>query len=754
MPLIGKSYYCGIEGKLKVYDHVTNVWVDKSVSSTRTFYDVKTSTTNPDKIIIGGPNELNYSIDAGTTLVASTGNWITFVPTIFQISYTSNFNIIYASGNGGLVKSVDGGVSFNRVDSFNTSGGLLCYSLHFINDSVGIVAKGPKLFKTTDGGISWNALYSGGVIDSANPTDSITGLHLSSNQLTIIVTTKRKIFRSTDGGIGFTMVNNYGTTTSTMGQVPKYNHLSWLNDNVLINSAGSGNVLYSNNAGASWSNSTGFLSGGDSKYACSLFEGFVAPGDPIGFYSSDVLGQINFLEQTGVNTFTSSVSDTYDKPVYALTSLVFNVTCYELTPCSQEGNIIVASNIELSSYVGGYVNIDGSCFFVAEGEDCSNTIHLNYTTIAFAANCAACNPPENIYALRDCIAIQETLYTTEILTPGISGVIGQIVYIAGYPNTCWTVVEQSGDTPEAITLLNDFGTCSDCAAQLPGPPPVYELTNCLDPLTIRYTYNSQFAQAIELVVHLTLDPEECWSVAQIEFDDQETIDVSILENEAGVLQIFEDCECCLPTPDPAPVKYTRVIPKPDRKFYQIKESQCDIKANIRFADNYYRLFKMLKYGINSMCDNVELDKVWIKKMQSDLAIINDPTACVITTPPVPVVCPEPEGNPFVPPAPYIFTVGETEIGQGTLGCTICLDGSLPGPGLVCPAFNISLSYNILDTVNPDAAYVFSYNGGCVVTLGSFIAAGQTEGFPVYDMLETDIVNAGVSPEDPCASCGG
>ena len=643
MPIIGKTYYCGNIGKLKVYDHATSIWTDKSIGGDIEFYDVKADPNNPNKIILGGLVDLYRSVDSGTTLVTCTGNWSTFTPTIYQISYTNNPSVIYTVGMGGVAKSIDSGVSFNRVDSFTTVIGLQCLAIHFINDLVGVASQASKLFKTTDGGTSWLPLYSGNVLDSSNPGDFVTNVHLSADQNTIIATTKRKIFRSTDGGNGFTMVNYYGATLPNQGKSPKYNHLDWSSDNVFINSAGNGDVLYSYNAGASWSNTTGMVPSteDDSKSGSTLFQGFVASGEPIGFYNSDTDETIYQLEQLDLTTFTASVSDTYTKAVYAMTSSVANVDCYVLTPCDQTGNILIASNTEFSSYVDGFVNIDGSCFYVTESEDCSNTIHVVYSNIITVANCAACNPPEPIYAIRDCIALEQTQYTTEALTPGISGIIGQVVYIAGYPNTCWVVVEESGDTTQAITILNNFGTCPDCASQLPGPPPVYELTNCLEPFTIRYTYNSQFAQAIDSVVHLTLDPEECWSVAQIEFDDQEIIDVSILENEEGVLQIFEDCECCLPAPEPAPIKYVRSEPKADRIFYQIAQSQCDINANIRFANAYYTLFKFLKHGMGNCCDNLDMDKLWIGKELSDYAVINDPSACTIVTPVDPVICPEP-----------------------------------------------------------------------------------------------------------------
>jgi hypothetical protein len=93
---------------------------------------------------------------------------------------------------------------------------------------------------------------------------------------------------------------------------------------------------------------------------------------------------------------------------------------------------------------------------------------------------------------------------------------------------------------------------------------------------------------------------------------------------------YEDCACFL---GPEPVKYTRVIPKPDRFFYKIDQSQCDITANIQFGEAYYRLFKNIRYGINDECDTLSLDRLWIKKELSDYALMYDPTLCVGSVPP-------------------------------------------------------------------------------------------------------------------------
>lgn len=363
--------------------------------------------------------------------------------------------------------------------------------------------------------------------------------------------------------------------------------------------------------------------------------------------------------------------------------------------------------------------------------------------------------------LIDCNEVVPDLYTTVLLTPALSSLSWgvSVIVVAEYPNTCFRIVKPpSGVLPPALpyTITNIYSSsnqatnCAQCAAGIK----LYLLEDCLDVATPIYSF-TDLDSVVGKVIKLEGDDNICRSVSVVIYDEQTTEDVVILTNDADVPQIFDDCTCCLPAPEPAPVKYTRVIPKPDRHFYQVTQGQCDITANIRFGEGYYRLFKHLKYGIDSQCDNINLDKLWIRKNLSDLAVINDPTACIITTPVTPVVCPEPTGNPFVPPVPpatYTFTVGEPGVGTGTFGCTTCLDGNPPAGGILCPAFNMILDYNILDTIDIDAVYVFSNASGCVITLGSFISEGATEGFATYTMTEANIVNAGIEPAEPCASC--
>jgi hypothetical protein len=310
----------------------------------------------------------------------------------------------------------------------------------------------------------------------------------------------------------------------------------------------------------------------------------------------------------------------------------------------------------ISGYLGQVVQIAGypdNCWLVIQ--QAATPIPESVTVLAAYPSCVDCQtagpPTPIIYRLRDCNQTLPFLYTNDILTPGVANSNGGVIYISEYPETCWSVQAYPTGSPVAFTLINSYEKCEACIAAIPEPPiNVFILEDCLENEDPIYSFTTDLLNSVGKVIKIE-GSELCWGVSIVVFDEQTTTDVIIATNDADVPQIFEDCECCLPAPEPAPIKYTRVIPKPDRHFYQITQSQCDIRANIRFADAYYRLFKNLKYGINSQCDTVNLDRVWIKKQLSDLAVINDPTACVITTPPVTVICPEPSGNPFIPPPP-------------------------------------------------------------------------------------------------------
>jgi hypothetical protein len=312
---------------------------------------------------------------------------------------------------------------------------------------------------------------------------------------------------------------------------------------------------------------------------------------------------------------------------------------------------------------------------------------------------------------------------------------------------CTENLEEPCSSNNACTLNSSELSYLDVTVQNEGPclPVRYKLTNCKTN-EIHYT-NSLISEYVNSVINIE-EYEGCWFV--------EDAGVGLGDTEATIIQGYDDCLCCT---GPEPVKYVRTEPKPDRIFYQIAQSQCDINANIRFGNAYYALFKKLKHGMGNCCDNLDMDKTWIRKELSDYAVINDPTACTITTPVTPVICPEPEGNPYIPPDPppgvYYFHVADDD-GETNFNCTQCLDGSDPGSGGVCPPFNFTLDYNIYDGYNPFATFVFSLDGGgCVTVPGFFIASGTNESYDyTFDMTNGYITEVGVNPPDPCLSCYG
>ena len=107
-------------------------------------------------------------------------------------------------------------------------------------------------------------------------------------------------------------------------------------------------------------------------------------------------------------------------------------------------------------------------------------------------------------------------------------------------------------------------------------------------------------------------------------------------DEYRVTQSFEDCACC--TPDPEPLDCCE-IPKnrqnPVNNYFRVVDSDCDIEVNKKFANNYYRLFTTIRYGIENCCRDVDMEKLWIQKEIADYEKIkfgesasNPPTLCL------------------------------------------------------------------------------------------------------------------------------
>lgn len=166
------------------------------------------------------------------------------------------------------------------------------------------------------------------------------------------------------------------------------------------------------------------------------------------------------------------------------------------------------------------------------------------------------------------------------------------------------------------------------------------LTNCTKPLET-ITLSGTIALYQGMVVALQEYPGKFWYVGE------PTLCVDSVDFYT-VVESYANCEDALP---PVVEPYTRVEPKPDRNFSAIIVSEQDIRDNVKFGNAYYDLFRSLKYGINNFCDNLTIEKTWMRKELSDMSQLSDPTVCTITTPVTPEVCVEPEGNPIPPETP-------------------------------------------------------------------------------------------------------
>ncbi len=156
------------------------------------------------------------------------------------------------------------------------------------------------------------------------------------------------------------------------------------------------------------------------------------------------------------------------------------------------------------------------------------------------------------------------------------------------------------------------------------------LTNCNKPSETILANNISVYEGV--VVSLQEYPGKFWIVGEATL---------CLEGSEAVT-VTQSYATCEDTVVLEPAQYTRIEPKPDRTFSAVTVSEQDIRDNVKFANAYYDLFRSLKYGINNFCDNLTLEKTWMRKELSDLDMIYNESECTITTPVTPVVCPEPE----------------------------------------------------------------------------------------------------------------
>lgn len=266
--------------------------------------------------------------------------------------------------------------------------------------------------------------------------------------------------------------------------------------------------------------------------------------------------------------------------------------------------------------------------------------------------------------LYDCQTGQEIYYETQntstanqiISAVGIGNVV-QITDPANFPNQYYILneacyiystecdkcfsetVNKIIDTPGNSLAYWNTTEYGDTCPQVDSNSPAYVLLNCN--ANIEFAFPEDIVQSestalvtstdlslyVGMVVNIAEFPGNCYTVS-----GPYTESTGCPCSEYTVTEGYADCACCLPPPpDPTCCEIPKNTQKPVHKYYLITDTECEIKTNTKFANNYYKLFKSIKYGISNCCTGVDFDSLWIKKELADFDKLKYGT-CLATEP--------------------------------------------------------------------------------------------------------------------------
>lgn len=222
---------------------------------------------NGNKVIFAGnPNPstgtiIRTSNDNGNTLDIPIGDWISFDINVDPgqgsrvIVLDSNISYIY--GTGGLYKSIDGGNTYNIVNSDFASlyaSTISFVKLHMSDELNGIIGfSNPgatpnpqvKLLQTNDGGITWTTVVG---FDALLSIDQICGVHLSSDGTKMVVVGKSQIYLSTDSGATWSVAQVFSPVSTTVYGTA----FDAINDLVMFAMGGNDTIYMTVNGGINW----------------------------------------------------------------------------------------------------------------------------------------------------------------------------------------------------------------------------------------------------------------------------------------------------------------------------------------------------------------------------------------------------------------------------------------------------------------------------------------------------------------------
>ncbi|MBL0102930.1 MAG: T9SS type A sorting domain-containing protein [Bacteroidetes bacterium] len=206
LPGSNSTVFSGNDGGIFKTTNSGTTWTDLSNGlAIKQYYRMSSSASDPYLIYAGAQ-------DNGSDQL-SNGNWTQVYGADGmdnQVDWANDQNVYVSYQYGGLQKSTNGGLTFSDIAP--SSGDWVTPFVIDPNDAQTIYGGYSDVFKSTDGGLSWNAISSGMTGNS-----NIIALTVApSNSDYIYTATLGQIWRKTDGGTTWTDITS-GLPTSSVG---------------------------------------------------------------------------------------------------------------------------------------------------------------------------------------------------------------------------------------------------------------------------------------------------------------------------------------------------------------------------------------------------------------------------------------------------------------------------------------------------------------------------------------------------------
>ena len=222
-------------------------------------------------------------------------------------AYFPNMNNGFVACANALIKTTNGGVTFDTV--YTATASFTLYNLYFLNSNVGYAAGTSKL-KTTDAGATWTAvpnIATTTTYDMTTPNDT----------LLLFASTSGNVIRSTNAGSTFANVSTGASATLYK--------IMMINPTTFIVAGTTSAIRLSTDAGATWASINTGISAGSTFYDLDYVNGkLFVTGNSRYIYTTTNLGvswdSVSFLAPVAQQTLTTTYYTTDIKDTILLTA--------------------------------------------------------------------------------------------------------------------------------------------------------------------------------------------------------------------------------------------------------------------------------------------------------------------------------------------------------------------------------------------------------------------------------------------------